>query len=224
MDDIKKLLGDELFESVTGKLNGNILALVPKGQKVFLHKENETPVINNNGEWFPKQKWNDLNEALKAEKLLTTNTIKELETLKKSAGSNVELQTTIDKMKVDAEKSKTDNNLRFDNLNKSGLVLENLIELGATRSNAKLLSTEILLDKVEISECKITNAESLFKTVLIDHKSLFGKPILKGKDPIIPDGAPEGYITKDKFMAMTVQERAANIAKVNESSPHWNKK
>ena len=225
MDDIKKLLGDELFTSVKVKLNGDILTLVPKGQKVFLHKENETPVINNNGEWIPKAKFNDLNEALKAEKLLTANSIKELETLKKSAGDNVELQTTIDKMKVEAEKSKTDNDLRFENLTKSGLVVENLVDLGASRSNAGLLATEISLDKVTLGDDgKISNAEELFKSVLVDHKSLFGKPILKGKDPIIPDGAPEGYITQDKFMAMTPQEKAANIAKINESSVHWDKK
>ncbi|KKK68006.1 hypothetical protein LCGC14_2948380 [marine sediment metagenome] len=225
MDDIKKLLGDEIFESVKAKLNGEILTLVPKGQKVFLHKENETPVINNNGEWFPKQKFNDVNEALKAEKLLTANTIKELETLKKSAGSNVELQTTIDKMKETAEKSKTDNDLRFSNLTKTGLVKEALVDLGATRPNAGLLLNEIQLSKVVVGDDgKISNAEDLFKTVLTDHKSLFGKPILKGKDPIIPAGAPEGYITKDKFLAMTPQERTANIAKVNESSPHWDKK
>jgi len=224
MDDIKKLLGDELFTSVTAKLNGDILSLVPKGQKVFLHKESETPVINNNGEWIPKRKFDDLNDALKAEKLLTANSIKELETLKTSAGNNVELQTTIDKMKTDAEKAKTDNDLRFDNLTKSGLVIEGLVDLGATRPNARLLATEIKVEDVESTDGKITNAESLYKTVLVDHKGLFGKPILKGNDPIIPEGAPEGYITKDKFLAMTSVERAANIKKVNESSPHWDKK
>ena len=223
MDDIKKLLGDELYASVAAKLNGDILTLVPKGQKVFLHKDNETPIISNNGEWIPKQKMDDLNDALKAEKLLTVNSIKELETLKKSAANGADLQTTIDNMKTEAEKAQTDNDLRFTNLTKSGLVTDGLIELGATRSNAKLLATEISLEKVEVSEGKISNAESLFKTVLTDHKSLFGKPIIKGNDPIIPDGAPEGYITKDKMLAMTPQERAANIAKINQSSPHWGK-
>jgi len=128
-------------------------------------------------------------------------------------------------MKETAEKSKTDNDLRFSNLTKTGLVKEALVDLGATRPNAGLLLNEIKLSKVVVGDDgKISNAEDLFKTVLTDHKSLFGKPILKGKDPIIPDGAPEGYITKDKFLAMTPQERTANIAKVNESSPHWDKK
>jgi hypothetical protein len=167
MDDIKKLLGDELFDSVKLKLNGNVLSLVPKGQKVFLHKESETPIVTNNGEWIPKAKFNDLNEALKAEKLLTANSIKELETLKKSAGNNVELQTTIDKMKVDAEKANTDNDLRFENLTKSGLVVENLIELGASRSNAGLLATEISLDRVTLTDGKISNSEELFKLSFI---------------------------------------------------------
>ena len=221
MDDIKKLLGDELYASVAAKLNGDILTLVPKGQKVFLHKDNETPIISNNGEWIPKKKYLDLDAALTAEKLLTANSIKELDSLKTA---DTDLQATIDKMKTDAEKSKTDNDLRFTNLTKSGLVTEGLIELGATRSNAKLLATEISLEKVEVSEGKISNAESLFKTVLTDHKSLFGKPIIKGTDPVIPDGAPEGYITKDKMLAMTPQERITNIAKINESSPHWDKK
>ncbi len=225
MDDIKKLFGDaELsYTSLISKLDGSVLALVPKGQKVFLHKESETPIITNNGEWIPKQKMDDLNEMLKAEKLLTANTIKELDTLKTSAGDSVKLQETIDKMKVDTEKAKTDNDLRFENLNKSALVLEGLLEKGAKRSNAKLMATEISLDKVVMADGKITNADELFKTVLVDHKSLFGKPILKGNDPIIPDGAPEGYITYDKFMAMTTTERATNITKINQSSPHWDR-
>ena len=224
MDDIKKVLGDELFTSVTAKLNGDVLALVPKGQKVFLHKENETPVISNNGEWIPKAKFNDLNAQLTSEKVLTANSIKELETLKKSVGNNTELQATIEKMKADAEKNKADNDLRFTNMDKTNLLQEALEEAGAVRSNAKLLLKTISLDKLEIVDGKIKDAEALLKPVMEEHKSLFGKPILKGKDPIIPEGAPEGYITKDKFMAMTAPERAANIAKVNESSPHWNKK
>ena len=90
MDDIKKLLGDELFTSVSEKLNGNILALVPKGQKVFLHKESENAVITNNGEWIPQAKYSELNEQLKAEKAITANSIKELETLKKSVGDKLD--------------------------------------------------------------------------------------------------------------------------------------
>ena len=224
MDDIKKLLGEELFTSVKEKLNGESLTLVPKGKKVFLHEEKETPVITNNGEWIPKAKFNELNEQLKSEKAMTANSIKELETLKKSVGDNAELEATINTMKLDAEKSQADNDLKFTNMTKSNLILEVLEERGAVRSNAKLLLREIPLDKVEISDGKIKDVETVLKPVIEEHKSLFGKPVLKGVPPVIPDGAPDGYITKDKFMAMTPQEQAANITKINESSVHWNKK
>jgi len=224
MDNIKKLLGDELFTQVSEKLNGETLELIPKGEKVFLHKENENVVITNNGEWIPKAKFNELNEQLKSEKLITANGIKELETLKKSVGNNVELQGTIDKMKLDAEESKAKNDLRFDNTNKTFLLQEALEASGAVRSNAKLLLREIALDKVEIEDGKIKDVETLLKPVMETHKTLFGEVILKGEDPKMPEGAPEGYITKDKFLAMTPQERAVNITKVNQSSPHWNKK
>ena len=134
------------------------------------------------------------------------------------------MQTTIDKMKLDAETAKAKNDLRFDNVNKTALLQEALEEAGAVRSNAKLLLRSISLEGIELKDGKIKDIETLLKPVMEEHKTLFGKPILKGNDPTIPEGAPEGYITKDKFMAMTTKERAANITKVNESSPHWAKK
>ena len=65
MDELKKLLGDDLFNQVSTKLGDGSLQLVPKGKKAFLHEEKDNVVISNNGEWVPTSKLKDISDEEK---------------------------------------------------------------------------------------------------------------------------------------------------------------
>jgi alanyl-tRNA synthetase len=82
--DLKELLGEELYNQVMAKL----------GDK---HKI----AIVSDGNWIPKDKFNEVNEAKKQAEEALKERDKQLEQLKKDAGDNAELKKQIEQLQAD---------------------------------------------------------------------------------------------------------------------------
>ncbi|MGK5512043.1 phage scaffolding protein [Brevibacillus formosus] len=87
--DLKELLGEELFKQVTEKAGEHKLAVV------------------SDGSWFPKSKFDEVNEAKKSLESTLKERDQQLTDLKKSAEGNESLQTKIKELE-DANKQATD--------------------------------------------------------------------------------------------------------------------
>lgn len=219
MSSLKEILGDdELFKQVSGKLNGTEVAIVPKGQKAFFHGPDDKVAIVNDGSWVPIKKFNDEHQLrVDSDKRLETIG-EELDSLKKLKGVNEELQGKLTEMET---------NYKGELLvrDKQIALKDQLIEAGAKRKNAELLMPKFKLSDFELTEeGKIKDFDKLLEPVKKEYDHLFGKPVLKGQDPIMPKGAPEGFITKEQFLAMDEKERVANADIANKSAPFWNQK
>ncbi|MFD1179216.1 phage scaffolding protein [Paenibacillus puldeungensis] len=87
--DLKELLGEDLYNQVMAKA----------GDK---HKI----AVVSDGNYFPKEKWNEVNEAKKKAEADLKDRDKQLEDLKKSAGDNEELKKQIDALQNDNKAAK----------------------------------------------------------------------------------------------------------------------
>lgn len=85
--DLKELLGEELYNQVAAKL----------GDK---HKI----AVVSDGNWIPKDKFNEVNEAKKQLEADLKERDKQLADLKKSAGDNEELKRQIEQLQADNKK------------------------------------------------------------------------------------------------------------------------
>jgi len=88
--DLKELLGEELYNQVIKKVGDKEIAIV------------------NDGNWFPKAKFDAINEAKKQLEVDLKDRDKQLTELKKSAGDNAELNKQIDQLQADNKKKDED--------------------------------------------------------------------------------------------------------------------
>ncbi|HZG16957.1 MAG TPA: phage scaffolding protein [Candidatus Bathyarchaeia archaeon] len=81
--DLKELLGEELYKQVTEKAGEHKIAVV------------------SDGSWFPKTKFDEVNETKKSLETTLKERDKQLEDLKKSVGDNKTLQEQIEQLQND---------------------------------------------------------------------------------------------------------------------------
>lgn len=86
--DLKELLGEELFKQVAEKVGDHKLAVV------------------SDGSWFPKSKFDEVNEAKKSLEAALKDRDKQLEDLKKSTGDNKALQEQIEQLQAENKTAK----------------------------------------------------------------------------------------------------------------------
>ncbi len=220
MKPLKELLGDDLYKQVVEKTPELQLVIVEKGQKAFIHKEGETPVISNNGEWIPKEKFNNEREKVKTLTAETETYKTEVGNLKKAVGDNEGLKTKITDLEAGIEANKTESGKRETSIAKKYAVKDALRDLKV--KHPALLLKEIDLEKVELDdEGKVKHFDDHVKPLKETYPDLFGEVKLKGIVPIKDPTLPEGHITREQFDKMSESERIANTEKVNESVKHW---
>jgi hypothetical protein len=212
-EELKKLLGDDLYSQVSSLLADNTVTLVPKGQKAFLHKESETPVISNNGEWVPSSKLSELTEAKKALADQNAELNTALETLKKDNKGNEELTSKISELQTNLEKNKTE----AAKLEKKYVLRDHLRDAQVKTGYIDLLENKFDLEKIEVSEGKIKDFENLLNPIKENYKELFGEEKLEGGTPPNGGGKPEDIYSMDEIKAMSQSEVATNLDKVNQS-------
>jgi hypothetical protein len=222
MEAIKKILGEDLFRQVSEKLtDGASLELVPKGQKAFLHKSDETVAVTNNGEWLPKEKFNEKLDEIKTLKSQTTEYAKELATLKKANLSATELQTQLAELQDRIKLNETEGEKRTAEIQKRFALKDALRSSGAKHPD--LLLSKFDLNKIELEGEEIKNAKEIIEPIKNEYKDLFGEKKIAGNRINLDVDLPDGFVTREQFDSMTPRERVANIDKINESSGHWKK-
>ena len=221
--ELKELIGDDLLKQVAAKLGKYTLTVVEEGMKAFIHKSGEEPIITKNGEWIPVIKFNQKLDLLKLKEEEVADYKARVDNLTKSKGNVDELQTEIGKLKTNI----TDNETKFKSneltIRKKFALVTHLTKAGA--KHPELLTGNFKLDDFELDDKdSIKDFDNHLKPVKEKYGDQFGQVKLKGKSPEKKDETNiAGFITKEAFNKMSQKEVVANIDKVNESSPHWQK-
>jgi hypothetical protein len=163
--DLKELLGEELHTQVMEKL----------GDK---HKL----AIVSDGTWFPKDKFNEVNEAKKQLETDLKDRDTQLADLKKSAGDNEELKKQIDQLQKDNKKAAENYDAKI-----KDVTVTSAIEKALTSAKAKfpdLLIGRIDKSKIELlQDGTVKGLEDQIKPLKENYKDLFGEEKIVGGDP-----------------------------------------
>lgn len=168
MEELKKLLGEELFKQVEEKLGDKKIDIVSDGQ------------------WIPKQKFDDVNKEKNGykEQIETLNT--ELGKLKKAADDNKDIQEKIEKLEKEIGEKET----AMEALRKSGA-----IKLEVLKANPKDIN-DILphIDEniIKINDDGITGLQEQIDRLKKDKEYLFNETEPAGT------GGSKGGGAKDK--------------------------
>ncbi|CAM4185701.1 phage scaffolding protein [Paenibacillus alkaliterrae] len=163
--DLKELLGEELYKQVIEKL----------GDK---HKV----AVISDGNWIPKDTFNQVNEAKKQLETDLKDRDKQLTDLKKSAGDNETLKQQISVLQEDNKKSAGDYEAKIKDMKVAAAIEK---ALGA--ANAKF--PDLLLSKVDkakielLQDDTVRGLEDQIKTLKESYKELFGEDKLTGGNP-----------------------------------------
>jgi len=219
--ELKELIGDDLDKQVNEKLGKNTLVVVEQGMEAFIHKTGDEVITTNNGEWIPKNTFNQKLEIIKLKETEVAEYKVKVDNLTKSKGNVDELQTEIGNLKTNITNNETkykDNELK---IRKKFALERHLTKAGA--KHPELLTGNFKLDDFELDDKdSIKDFDNHLKPVKEKYGDQFGQIKLKGKSPEKKEPSDiAGFITKEAFNKMSQKEVVANIDKVNESSPHW---
>lgn len=160
MAKLKDILGEELYGQVTAALKG-------KGEG---GKDIELAVAND-GSYFPKAKYDDLNTEVKGLREQLAQRDKDIASLKKSVGDNEALKTQLKDMET---KYQTDT----ETLNKTihDMQFSNALDLALAANkarNAKAVKALLNLDEIKFEDGKITGLDAQLETLKNDQSFLF---------------------------------------------------
>lgn len=182
MDELKKLLGDELYAQVMEKA----------GDKAKI-------AIVSDGSYIPKEKFNLTNEELKSAKTQITDRDKQLKDLKAIAGDSEEMKAKIETLEAEnktvketAEKERLADRKNF-------ALQTHLAELA---HNPSVLKRLIDIEKIELNEDGSIKAgiDDQIKALKASDEYLFkpetpatpATPAVKGTTPVVPVTPPGG--------------------------------
>lgn len=191
--DLRELLGEEVYKQVMEKL----------GDK---HKV----AIISDGNWFPKDKFNEVNEAKKQLETDLKGRDKQLEQLKKDAGDSKELQDKIAELETANKKTSDDYEAKIKDISITAAVEKALVS-----SNAKfpdLLVGKIDKTKIEVlQDGTVKGLEDQLKPLKESYKDLFGEEKMTGGKPNSggnPDPDPDkSKMSDDEFFQDALKEQ-----------------
>lgn len=219
MDAIKELLGEELFDQVKEKLNGQKLILndgksyVPKSRL-----DEEIDKVKN------LRKLKDEHSKEMAEKVeLTTKLETDIETLKKDSGNVEELNQKIETLTAENKEVTDKANVDKLGFKKSSKVREKLLAAKADPGYLEYLEGKMTVELSEDGKT-LTGIDEELEKAQKNYSKMFGETKSVGTDPIIPDGNKAGeFFTMDEIRAMDQATTNDNMKKVNESLEYWGK-
>lgn len=217
MDELKKLLGDELFSQMTAKLGDKELYLHNKGEKVIV---DDGTLVKKDG-MIPKERFDEVNNAKKdyADQVAKLST--EIEGLKKVSGDKDKLKDQLDKITADFTTLKTESEAKEKTLAKKFVLRDHLRDAGA--KHVDLLEAKFDLSKIEVGDDgKIKDFENVVKPIKETYSELFGDTRRQGFDPKKGTNPPSDIYTMDEVKKMSASDVAANVEKVNKSVEYWN--
>jgi hypothetical protein len=157
--DIKELLGEELFKQVKEKIGSKEL-------------------IINDGNFIPRQRFNEVNDELKTTKEKVVSYEGQLAKTKDLIKDNEEFKTKYseleDKFKVEVQNKDKE----ISNITKRSMVKEKLITSGA--KHVSLLMKEIDLEAIELDKDNLKGFDDVLGKLKTDYDDLFIKSSNKG--------------------------------------------
>jgi len=205
MEELKALLGDEVFATIAAKL----------GDKQVLVFEKDTKVLIDDGKLIPKYRLDEVAASRDSLKGQVEKATADLASLKKSVEGNTDLTTKIEELQGAAKVAKQEAERAEARLRKHFAVKESLMNAGVSDSDARdLLLTRFDLDKIEVDgDGKVKGFDEMVKP-LRENKALagmFATKRLQGQthaDGDLPPADLGEYANKNPFAKATL-----NIAK-----------
>ena len=187
---LQEKLGQELYDQVIEKLGDEKIAIV------------------SDGSYIPKQKFDDKNDEVKQLKQQLADRDNDLESLRKKAKDNEELQQEIDDLKqqYDDTKKEYEDKIKQQTFNYE---LEKALT-NAKAKNPKAVKALLDTEAIKLDGDKLLGLEEQLNAIKENDSYLFQseeEPKLKGREPHAPKGEPKG-ITKEQFAQMGYKERA----------------
>jgi hypothetical protein len=188
--DLKELLGEELYNQVIEKAGDKKLAIV------------------NDGNWFPKDKFDDKNNEVKDLKQQLKDRDAQLEDLSKKATGNEDLLKQINDLQESNKQTALDYQAKLDKQAFDFSLEKALADAKAKNPKAvkALLNTEV----IKLDGDKLLGLEEQLKALQESDGYLFGsgEPAgLKGRKPNDDPTPPSLTITKEQFGKMSYSER-----------------
>lgn len=230
MEDLKKLLGDDLFGQVTGKLGDKQLFLYEKNQKVIV---DDGTLVKKEG-MIPKDRFDEVNNKKNEYETKVNDLMTQINELKKSSGNKEELQQKIQKLQDDYNNLKTEAETSTKMTAAKFALRDALRESGSKPEYVDLLETKFKLDqlvidekgklqKVKLGENDIKDFAEHLKSIKETYPDAFGETKRKGFKTGGGEDPGGEYFTKEEVQAMSEADRVANVDKINKSAEHWHK-
>jgi len=174
MDELKVLLGDELFKQVSEKLG-------------------DKKLIFDDGKMIPKYRFDEVNSSLKETKESKDNLEKEISKIKRDFKDTEGLTQKIESLQEDLKTQKIQSELKEKQTLKKIALKDALNASGA--KHPELLEAKFELDKIELDTYgKIIDFDKIAEPIKLEYKDLFGevknvgyKPVEDVKSPIVND-------------------------------------
>lgn len=172
--DLKELLGEELNAKLMEKL----------GDK---HKL----AVVSDGNWFPKAKWDEVNEEKNTLASQLAERDKQLKELKTKASGNEELTAKITELEKLNKATRDEYEAKMIALRKETAIELRLKDEKA--KNVKAVKSLLDLDKVSMDGNNLIGLDEQLKGLKESDSYLFGEDVLSGRDPNPGGGSLEGH-------------------------------
>lgn len=190
---LKELLGDDLYAQVVEKAGDQKIDIV------------------SNGQWFPKERFDAVNNEKKELKSQLDERDQQLSTLQKQAKGNEELQNAIEQLQEENKKVSEEYQQKLDK-QAFDFALESALR-DAKAKNIKAVKANLNVDGLKLSDDKVIGLDEQLAALKESDSYLFisendSSPGLAGRQPHVnPSASLKGTITKDQFEKMGYSER-----------------
>ncbi|WP_144526197.1 phage scaffolding protein [Bacillus pumilus] len=190
---LKELLGDDLYAQVVEKAGDQKIDIV------------------SNGQWFPKDRFDQVNNEKKELKSQLDERDQQLSTLQKQAKGNEELQTAIEQLQEENKKVSEEYQQKLDK-QAFDFAIESALR-DAKAKNIKAVKANLNVDGLKLSDDKVIGLDEQLAALKESDSYLFisendSSSGLAGRQPHVNPSAPlKGNITKDQFEKMGYSER-----------------
>lgn len=190
---LKELLGDDLYAQVVEKAGDQKIDIV------------------SNGQWFPKERFDAVNNEKKELKSQLDERDQQLSTLQKQAKGNEELHNAIEQLQEENKKVSEEYQQKLEK-QAFEFAIESALR-DAKAKNIKAVKANLNVDGLKLSDDKIIGLDEQLTALKESDSYLFesenqSAPSLAGRQPHVNPSTPlKGTITKDQFEKMGYSER-----------------
>lgn len=230
MEELKKLLGEELFKQVTEKIGD---------QGLFLHKKDEKVIIDDGSlvkkeGMIPKDRFDEVNDKKKEFESKVSDLMNQVDDLKKSSGNKGELEKKIKGLEDSYKNLQEESKKSSENTSKRFALRDALREAEAKPNYVDMLETRFNLDQLVIgedgkiksvkkSDTEIVAFADVIKETKEAYPDSFGEVVRSGKKPGKGGDPGTEFYSKEEIDALSDEDMVKNIDKVNKSLEYVSK-